>query len=101
MERVRVIRLLNVREGREADFVESYQGVRDRALRFPGHLGEQLCRSIDNPAQWLLTSEWESLESVKRWRSDPDHEVLVEPMNACLHDDRWTAVFQVRETADK
>ncbi|NUP24896.1 MAG: antibiotic biosynthesis monooxygenase [Streptomyces sp.] len=99
MERVRVIRLLHVRDGREADFVESYQGVRDRALNFPGHLGEQLCRSLDNPAQWLLTSEWDSLESVQQWRTDPDHRTLVEPMNACLHDERWTAVFQVRETA--
>ncbi|MGI5378297.1 antibiotic biosynthesis monooxygenase family protein [Streptomyces sp. CA-251387] len=100
MERVRVIRLLHVREGREADFVESYQGVLERAVRFPGHLGEQLGRSIDHPARWLLTSEWDSLESVEQWRADPDHQALVAPMNACLHDDRWTAVFRIRETAD-
>jgi heme-degrading monooxygenase HmoA len=99
VERVRVIRLLRVRDGREADFVESYQGVEERALRFPGHLGEQLCRSLDDPARWLLTSEWESLDAVRRWRMDPDHAALVEPMNACLHDDRWTGVFQIRETA--
>jgi heme-degrading monooxygenase HmoA len=47
----------------------------------------------------LLTSEWESLESIKQWRTDPDHTALVKPMNACLHDDRWTAVFQVMATA--
>lgn len=96
---VRVIRLLRVQEGREADFVKAYQGVLERAVRFPGHRGEQLCRSVDNPGQWLLTSEWESLESIKQWRTDPDHTALVKPMNACLHDDRWTAVFHIMDTA--
>ncbi|MFH0521970.1 antibiotic biosynthesis monooxygenase family protein [Streptomyces sp. M41] len=98
MERVRVLRLLHVRDGKETAFVESYQGVLERARRFPGHLGEQLCRSLDDPTRWLLTSEWESLDAINRWRADPDHSVLVEPMNACLHDDRWTGVFEVRET---
>lgn len=36
------------------------------------------------------------MDAVKRWRTDPDHQMLVEPMNACLHDDRWTGAFQVR-----
>ncbi|MEU3376488.1 antibiotic biosynthesis monooxygenase family protein [Streptomyces caelestis] len=92
---VRVVRLLRVREGREADFVESYHGVLERAVRSPGHLREQLCRSVDDPGQWLLTSEWASLDAVKRWRADPDHATLVGPMNACLHDDRWTGVFEI------
>ncbi|GGY48358.1 antibiotic biosynthesis monooxygenase family protein [Streptomyces djakartensis] len=92
---VRVVRLLRVLEGREAEFVESYQDVLERAVRSPGHLREQLCRSLDDPGQWLLTSEWESFEAIKRWRTDPDHAALVGPMNACLHDDRWTGVFEI------
>lgn len=92
---VRVIRLLHVREGREADFVRAYHDVQKRARRSPGHLHEQLCRSTDSPQRWLLTSEWESLDAVRRWRTDPDHATLIEPMNACLHDDRWTGVFHV------
>ncbi|KUO04728.1 antibiotic biosynthesis monooxygenase family protein [Streptomyces caeruleatus] len=99
MERVRVLRLLHVREGRESDFVESYRSVLKRAERFPGHLGEQLCRSLDDPARWLLTSEWESLQAVQRWRTDPDHQALVRPMNACLHEDRSTSVFRIRDLA--
>ncbi|MFJ7074686.1 antibiotic biosynthesis monooxygenase family protein [Streptomyces sp. NPDC098781] len=95
--RVRVVRLLRVREGMEAEFVRSYGDVRAGAARFPGHLGEQLCRSLDDPAQWLLTSEWADLEAIERWRSDSAHRVLVGPMNACLHDDRWTGVFHIRE----
>ncbi|WKX16262.2 antibiotic biosynthesis monooxygenase family protein [Streptomyces sp. NL15-2K] len=99
--RVRVVRLLRVRDGMEAHFVKSYQGVLERAERSPGHLGEQLCRSVDDPTRWLLTSEWESLEHVKQWRTDPDHTALVEPLNACLHDDRWTAVFHVTDAATR
>ncbi|WP_338120051.1 antibiotic biosynthesis monooxygenase family protein [Streptomyces sporangiiformans] len=95
--RVRVIRMLRVREGMEADFVKYYDGLRERAARFPGHLGEQLCRDADDPSRWLLTSEWESLESIKQWRTDPDHTALVEPMNGCLHDDRRTAIFHVMD----
>ncbi|AIS01706.1 antibiotic biosynthesis monooxygenase family protein [Streptomyces glaucescens] len=96
---VRVVRLLRVRDGREADFVAAYQGVSERARGFPGHLGEQLCRSLDDPAQWLLTSEWESAEAVGRWRTDPAHTALVEPLNACLHDDRWTGLFHIMAPA--
>lgn len=99
--RVRVIRLLRVREGMEAEFVRSYEGVRAGAEGFAGHLGEQLCRSLDDPAQWLLTSEWADLDAIRRWRTGDAHRTLVEPMNACLHDDRWTGVFQVRETAPR
>ncbi|CAL9352101.1 hypothetical protein SUDANB58_00485 [Streptomyces sp. enrichment culture] len=98
--RVRVVRLLRVREGREDAFVKAYRGVRERAVRFPGHLGEQLCRSVDEPGRWLLTSEWRSPEVLRRWRADPGHTALVEPMNACLHDDRWTAVFHVVDASD-
>jgi heme-degrading monooxygenase HmoA len=97
MERVRVLRQLHVREGREAEFVEHYRSVLERAERFPGHLGEQLCRSLDDPTRWLLTSEWESLQSVQRWRTDPDHQALVRPMNDCLHEDRSTSVFRIRD----
>ncbi|MEU1848526.1 antibiotic biosynthesis monooxygenase family protein [Streptomyces sp. NPDC019990] len=93
--RVRVVRLLRVLEGREAEFVASYQDVLERAVRSPGHLREQLCRSLDDPGQWLLTSEWENFEAIRRWRTDPDHATLVEPMNACLHDDRWTGIFEI------
>ncbi|MDI9831111.1 antibiotic biosynthesis monooxygenase family protein [Streptomyces sp. KAU_LT] len=96
--RVRVVRLLRVRDGMEADFVTSYDEVRRGSTAVPGNLGEQLCRSLDDPAQWLLTSEWESFEAVRAWRTGSAHRALVEPMNACLHDDRWTAVFEVRQT---
>ncbi|MFE5817042.1 antibiotic biosynthesis monooxygenase family protein [Streptomyces sp. NPDC056479] len=98
--RVRVIRLLRVREGMEEEFVRTYGDVRAGAERLPGHLGEQLCRSLEDPAQWLLTSEWADLEAIKSWRTGSAHRTLVEPMNACLHDDRWTGVFHVRETVE-
>lgn len=92
---VRVVRLLSVKEGREAEFIASYSDVLRRASRFPGHLSDQLCRSIEKAGHWLLTSEWQSLEDLGRWRTSPEHTALLEPMNACLHDDRWTATFQV------
>ncbi|MGK5696947.1 antibiotic biosynthesis monooxygenase family protein [Streptomyces sp. URMC 128] len=94
-----MVRLLRVREGREADFMDAYQGVREGAMRFPGHRREQLCRSVDDPGRWLLTSEWESLEAIEQWRTDPDHTTLVRPMNACLHDDRWSGVFEIMTEA--
>ncbi|MEG3631884.1 antibiotic biosynthesis monooxygenase family protein [Streptomyces poriticola] len=96
--RVRVVRLLRVRAGREAAFLRHYHDVRARAERFPGHLGEQLCRSLDDPAQWLLTSEWESLAAIKGWRTDPEHAALVRTMNDCLHGDRSTTVYRVMVT---
>ncbi|MFY1678904.1 antibiotic biosynthesis monooxygenase family protein [Streptomyces sp. WMMC905] len=98
--RVRVVRLLRVRAGREADFLRSYREVRESAERVPGHLGEELCRCLDDPERWLLTSEWAGAEAVGRWREGAAHRVLVESMNACLHEDRWTAVFQIEEVAD-
>ncbi|WP_338675036.1 antibiotic biosynthesis monooxygenase family protein [Streptomyces sp. SCSIO 30461] len=89
------MRLLHVREGMEDGFVRAYKQVRRRAAASPGHLSEQLCRSAENPAQWLLTSEWEDMEAIKRWRLSSEHEALVQPMNACLLEERTTTVFNV------
>lgn len=94
-QRVRVIRTLRTQEGMEAEFLQAYQGVLECAQRSAGHVNEQLCRSVDDPDQWLLTSEWTSFESLGEWRNHPDHKTRVKAMNACLLDERWTGVFHI------
>ncbi|MFE7778993.1 antibiotic biosynthesis monooxygenase family protein [Streptomyces sp. NPDC057445] len=95
--RVRVVRLLHVKEGMEEGFISAYEQVRKRVAATPGHMGEQLCRSVDTPGQWMLTSEWKDTDALKQWRTSPEHEALVKSMNTFLHGDRSTTLFNIME----
>jgi len=37
----------------------------------PGHISDQLCHSLGNSSQWLITSEWESSEPFLAWVDSP------------------------------
>jgi hypothetical protein len=41
----------------------------------PGYIGGQLCRAYDDPAQWCLVTEWESVGSYRRALSAYDVKV--------------------------
>jgi heme-degrading monooxygenase HmoA len=85
--RARVIFLITVPAGRTEDFLAAYQQIRyEVAEGVPGHLVDQVCQSPADPEQWLITSEWDCLESFEAWERSPDHRTLVRPMRECFTD---------------
>jgi heme oxygenase (mycobilin-producing) len=40
----------------------------------------RVCRSPSDPLDWLITSEWETLDHFLEWEKTPEHRELVKPM---------------------
>jgi heme oxygenase (mycobilin-producing) len=96
-ERARVLFLVRVPAERTDDFLAAYQQIRyEVAEGVPGHLVDQVCQAPDDPEQWLITSEWTSLDAFEAWERSPGHRELVRPLAECMAE-RKSIRFVVRE----
>lgn len=83
--RARVLFLVRIPADRVGDFLAAYEQIRYQvADGVEGHLVDQVCQSRSDPEQWLITSEWTSLEAFESWEQDPGHRALVRPMRECM-----------------
>ncbi|MFD5800067.1 SchA/CurD-like domain-containing protein [Streptomyces sp. NPDC127020] len=96
--RLRVVLLVEVYDGAQQQFLETYENLRSHVESVPGHIGEQLCQSIENPSQWLVTSEWESAPPFLNWVSSEEHVRMVKPLHKCVRHTRSLRFHVVRET---
>ncbi|MFD7324177.1 SchA/CurD-like domain-containing protein [Streptomyces sp. NPDC059875] len=96
--RLRVILLLDLYEGAQQQFLDAYELMRKQVASVPGHISDQLCQSIENPSQWLITSEWESAPPFLAWVNSEEHVETVRPMHSCVRDTRSMRYSIVRET---
>ncbi|MGW4024611.1 SchA/CurD-like domain-containing protein [Streptomyces sp. NPDC005009] len=96
--RLRVILLLDLYEGAQEQFLDAYEHMRNKVASVPGHISDQLCQSIENPSQWLITSEWESALPFLKWVNSEEHIAIVRPMHSCVRDTRSMRYSILRET---
>jgi heme oxygenase (mycobilin-producing) len=85
----RVVFLVRVPIERTADFLRAYENIRyEVAGGVEGHLVDQVCQAPGDPEQWLITSEWTSLEAFEAWERSDGHRALVRPMRECMSEAR-------------
>ncbi|MFI6157202.1 SchA/CurD-like domain-containing protein [Kitasatospora sp. NPDC051170] len=84
--RLRVVLMLEIQDGAQQRFLDVYEQLRHQVASVPGHVSDQLCQSINDPRQWLITSEWEDQETFLRWVDSPAHREMVKPMHGCVSD---------------
>ncbi|KUM75729.1 SchA/CurD-like domain-containing protein [Streptomyces griseorubiginosus] len=96
--RLRVVLLVDVYDGAQQQFLEAYEQLCNQVASVPGHVSDQLCQSIENPSQWLITSEWESAPPFLTWVNSEEHVHMVEPLHSCVRDTRSLRFHIVRET---
>lgn len=95
----RVVFLIRVSADRRDDFLTAYEKIRHQvAGGVPGHLRDQVCRSATDPEQWLITSEWRTLDDFLAWESSEEHRELVKPMRECITEARSLRFVVVAET---
>ncbi len=83
--RARVLFLIRVPAERTADFLRAYEQIRYLVAEgVEGHIVDQVCQSSADPEQWLITSEWSSLEAFEAWERSPGHRELVRPLRECI-----------------
>ncbi|MGA6152925.1 SchA/CurD-like domain-containing protein [Stenotrophomonas sp. NPDC087984] len=96
--RLRVVLLVQVNSGAEQRFLRAYDQLSQQVAAVPGHISDQLCQSIENPSQWLITSEWESAPPFLAWVDSPTHREMVKPFHGCVEDTRSLRFSIMRET---
>ncbi|MEV7389440.1 MULTISPECIES: SchA/CurD-like domain-containing protein [unclassified Streptomyces] len=96
--RLRVVLLVDVYDGAQQQFLEAYEQLCNQVAQVPGHVSDQLCQSIENPSQWLITSEWESAPPFLAWVNSEEHVEMVKPLHSCVRDTRSLRFHVVRET---
>ncbi|WP_225822643.1 SchA/CurD-like domain-containing protein [Streptomyces naphthomycinicus] len=96
--RLRVVLLVDVYDGAQQQFLEAYEQLCNQVAQVPGHVSDQLCQSIENPSQWLITSEWESAPPFLTWVNSEEHVRMVQPLHSCVRDTRSLRFHIVRET---
>lgn len=100
---LRVTVLCDVPEKRHGQFLAAYDLIRHHVAAVPGHIVDQLCRSTENPAEWLITSEWQSESSFLEWAASTDHLDLVKPLRSCVSSmraSRYTIARVTRQPRD-
>ena len=97
--RLRVVLLCDVMDGAQQRFLEAYEQLRHQVAAVPGHVSDQLCQSIEDPSQWLITSEWESAQPFLAWVDSAAHRAMVKPLHGCVRDTRSLRFSIMRETA--
>lgn len=96
--RLRVILSVDLHEGAQRQFLDAYEHMRRQVVSVPGHLSDQLCQSVENPSQWIITSEWEGAPPYLAWVNSEEHLEMVGPMQSCVRDLRSTRYSVLRET---
>lgn len=96
--RLRVVLLLDLYDGAQNRFLEVYEHMRRQVSSVPGHIRDELCQSIENPSQWLITSEWESAPPFLAWLNSEEHVATVQPLHGCVRDTRSLRFSVLRET---
>ncbi|MEV1171459.1 antibiotic biosynthesis monooxygenase [Nonomuraea sp. NPDC049784] len=65
----------------EPDAVESaYHQISSALSGTPGLLGNELLRAADDPAAFVVMSEWESLAAFRRWEEGAGHRDTTAPL---------------------
>ncbi|WP_328403710.1 antibiotic biosynthesis monooxygenase [Streptomyces sp. NBC_00390] len=98
--RLRVVLLLDLHDGAQQRFLTAYEHMRNQVASVAGHVSDQLCQSIENPSQWLITSEWESAPPFLAWVNSEEHVETVRPLHDCVRDTRSLRFSVLRETGN-
>jgi heme oxygenase (mycobilin-producing) len=72
---------------RVADFQARSARLQAALSRRPGYLRSQLARALDDPARWVLVSEWVGVGAWRRALGDYDVRVEVVPLMAMAEDE--------------
>ncbi|MFF2043534.1 SchA/CurD-like domain-containing protein [Kitasatospora sp. NPDC058170] len=98
--RLRVMLMLEIKDGAQQRFLDVYEKLRHQVASVPGHVSDQLCQSINDPRQWLITSEWKDQETFLEWVDSPAHREMVKPMHGCVSDTFRSLRYSIlRETS--
>ncbi|MFF4712923.1 antibiotic biosynthesis monooxygenase family protein [Streptomyces eurythermus] len=85
---LRVVFHLRVPRESHAEFLGAYEKIRYQVAAIEGHIEDQVCQSLDDPEEWIITSEWETPEHFLNWEAGQEHRDIAGPMIGLSFDRR-------------
>lgn len=73
---VRSVLSMTVRAGCEGDFERIWRAAAERIARSPGNLGQSLSYDQSEPRRFVIASDWESREALRRFEGSPERVAL-------------------------
>lgn len=99
-EKGRVVFVIKLKPGMEDEFLRAYESIRYEVARgVKGHIVDQVCRSPQEQDEWLITSEWESLDDFLEWERTEEHRALAKPLRDCMAEARSLKYVVKAETS--
>jgi heme oxygenase (mycobilin-producing) len=99
MTRPRVRVLVWLRTAEHQDVTETYWLTSNELAGTAGLLGSELIRSLQDPACYVVVSEWESMDAFCAWEGGPAHRGATAPMRPFQDRDRPGGSYGVYEVS--
>jgi heme-degrading monooxygenase HmoA len=100
-DHLRVMFFLTVEEEAQDRFLAAYDRICADVADVPGHVTDQVCQSLTDPREWVITSEWRNAEDFLTWESGEGHRELAMPLVAETTSRRSLRFAVRRETRQK
>lgn len=94
----RVVFLVRLKPGATDAFLAAYERIRADVAGVRGHIVDQVCKLRADDDEWLITSEWRSLDCFLDWERSESHRELARPMRDCIASARSLQFDVVEET---
>lgn len=73
---IRSVLSMTVRAGCEDEFERVWRESAERIARHPGNLGQSLSCDQDHPRRFVIASDWQSREALRRFEDSPERVAL-------------------------
>ena len=87
---VRATLYMKVKAGQEGAFEQAWRRIADQVRLAPGNLRQALLRDPEDPASFVVTSDWESRAAFTSFERSPEQDALTAPMRDMRESGRMT-----------
>jgi len=91
---VRATLYFQVKEGRGDEFEQAWVAIADAVREIPGSIRQTLLRDPNDPAAYVLTSDWQTREQFHAFERSPEQDDLTAPLRD-LRESARMAVYDV------
>ncbi|WP_338598685.1 antibiotic biosynthesis monooxygenase [Sulfolobus tengchongensis] len=83
-----------VKKGYEEEFEKKFKDVVEYLKTFPGFKDAKLYKNVDNPSEYLIYSEWEDLDSFRRFTASMAYKETIKYGKSIIEDRPKHKIFQ-------
>jgi heme-degrading monooxygenase HmoA len=98
VENIRVLLYASSPTEKPAAVSDVYHQISQRLVGTPGLLNSELLQKIGRPSEFIIMSEWSSIDAFRAWEDGPSHRQATAPLRP-YHNGSYGAVFGIYKVA--